>query len=210
MFCPRQAALIHVEQVWRDNARTIEGSHMHEIVHGGEGETRADVRIARGLPLRSLRLGLSGQADVVEFRRIQAEAGVSLAGRRGAWHPIPVEYKRGRPKKSDCDRVQLCAQALCLEEMLGVEIAEGLLYYGQTKRRVDVTFDDRLRLVTAEAARGFRALVDSGQTPLATESVKCPECSLFEACRPGAAEKSAARYLASHLSLVRRSEDLPA
>jgi CRISPR-associated exonuclease Cas4 len=129
VFCERQAALIHLERVWADNPATVEGSHLHRTTDAGQGESRGDVRITRGLPLRSLHLGLSGRADVVEFHRVGGDAamrGVELPGARGHFLPFPVEYKRGRPKRTHrADEVQLCAQAMCIEEMLGHHSSRG-------------------------------------------------------------------------------------
>ena len=173
-FCERQCALIHVEQLWDENLFTAEGRIMHERVHEREGESRGDVRIERGLPLRSLKLGLIGKADVVEFHRTEA----------GAWQPFPVEYKRGKPKADDCDRVQLCGQALCLEEMLGVKVPCGALFYGKTKRRLDVSFDQELREETEKTANRVRALIQAGVTPKAVYTKKCERCSLMVQCMP--------------------------
>jgi CRISPR-associated exonuclease Cas4 len=136
LFCPRQCALIHVEQMWAEDAATAEGRLLHEKVDAGGGETRPGVRIARSLAIRSLALGVVGKADVVEFH-----------GRAG--RPFPVEYKRGRPKSHRADEVQLCAQAICLEEMFGSAVETGALFYGETRRRSAVTFDADLREITA-------------------------------------------------------------
>jgi CRISPR-associated exonuclease Cas4 len=185
LFCERQAALIHLERVWAENSFTLEGKHLHERVDRGEGESRGDLRIARGLTLRSFRLGLSGKADAVEFHR----------GPEGVWLPFPVEYKRGRPKKHQADEVQLCAQALCLEEMLGVSIPSGALFYGETRRRLDVAFDFALRLVTEQAAARMHEILNSGVTPLPVREPKCDQCSLLEICMPDAPSSSVQRYL---------------
>ena len=126
LFCERQCALIHIEQVWAENVLTAEGRIMHERVHEEGKESRGDVRIEFGMPLRSLRLGLIAKADVVEFHR-DREYPDDL------WRPFPVEYKRGKPKKGNFDKVQLCGQAMCLEEMLDVEIPAGALFYGKTR-----------------------------------------------------------------------------
>ena len=136
LFCPRQCALIHVEQIWAENAATAEGRLLHERADAGGGETRPGVRIARGLALRSFALGVSGKADVVEFHDARR-------GERG--RPFPVEYKRGKPKSHRADEVQLCAQAICLEEMFDTSIAAGALFYGVTRRRFAVVFDEDLR-----------------------------------------------------------------
>jgi CRISPR-associated exonuclease Cas4 len=191
VFCDRRCALVHIENVWADNALTIQGEHMHDKVHedGDRTESRGDIRIARGLALRSLRLGLSGVADVVEFHRV-TECGVPLAGVRGLWMPFPVEYKRGRPQKDRCYEVQVCAQALCLEEMLGVEIPEGALFYGATHHRFDVSFDAALRAETEDAASRLHLLISSRTTPAAVREPKCDRCSLLEICMPEIAAKS--------------------
>jgi len=187
VFCPRQCALIHVEQVWSENRFTAEGRIMHERVHEEGRESRGDVRIEHGVPLRSLRLGLSGTADVVEFHRHPD----------GSWKPFPVEYKRGKPKPDDCDRVQLCAQALCLEEMLKVEIPSGAIFYGKTRHRHDVVFDEALRKETEETAEQVHKLIESGVTPRPVYQSKCDSCSLFESCLPKTIEKtrSVQKYL---------------
>jgi CRISPR-associated exonuclease Cas4 len=138
-FCERQCALIHIEQAWEENRLTAEGRLMHERVHEQDSESRGDLYIVRGLKLRSLKLGLTGVADVVEFHRGET-GGVTILGKKGEWRPFPVEYKRGKPKKDSCDEVQLCGQAMCLEEMLGITIGSGALYYGSQHKRHDVAF----------------------------------------------------------------------
>jgi CRISPR-associated exonuclease Cas4 len=187
-FCPRQCALIHIEQVWTESGLTAEGRIMHEKVHDGEDESRGGVRIARGLPLRSLRLGLVGVSDVVEFRRVAGDA----------WQPYPVEYKRGKPKPDRCDAVQLCAQAMCLEEMLGLDVPGGALFYGRTRRRVDVLFDETLRSETEGTAQKARDLIRAGATPPPVYAKRCESCSLMGDCMPKKMEKrpSVKRYLA--------------
>ncbi|MCI0468724.1 MAG: CRISPR-associated protein Cas4 [Nitrospirae bacterium] len=174
VFCERQCALIHIEQLWDENLFTAEGRIMHDKVDTADKESRGKIRIEYGVPLRSLRLGLIGKADVVEFHKMDD----------GTWMPFPVEYKRGKPKMDDCDKVQLCAQAICLEEMLNVEIKNGALFYGQTRRREDVVFDEKLRLVTADTAMKVRVLIESGVTPKPEYSQKCKKCSLYELCLP--------------------------
>ncbi len=193
LFCERQAALIHLEQAWAENVFTTEGALFHERAHGGETELRGDVLTVRTVRLRSLRLGLSGQADVVEFHR--TEEGVEIPGRRGRWVPFPVEYKRGKPKRDPVDEVQLCAQALCMEEMLSVAIPRGALFYGQTRRRFDVEFHEGLRRLTESTAERLHALIRSGQTPPAEYAkAKCENCSLIGLCLPKQGmRKSAAR-----------------
>ena len=186
VFCERQCALIHIEQAWSENLFTAEGRIMHDKADSNKFESRGNVRIDYSVPLRSLRLGLIGKADVVEFHK-----------QGDKWIPFPVEYKRGKPKIDDCDKVQLCAQAICLEEMLNVEIPEGALFYGQTHHRHDVIFDKALRMETEDTARKVHALIESGITPKAEYSKKCKKCSLLELCMPKTCGKSwsARKYL---------------
>jgi CRISPR-associated exonuclease Cas4 len=199
VFCERQAALIHLERVWADNPATVEGSHLHRTTDAGQGESRGDVRITRGLPLRSLHLGLFGRADVVEFHRVGSNVamrGVELPGARGHFLPFPVEYKRGRPKRTHrADEVQLCAQAMCLEEMLDTAVPEGALFYGRTRHRVPVAFDVGLRELTEQTAKQLHDLFAARITPPAVWQSKCRECSLLEICQPRAGARSAARYV---------------
>ncbi|MDR4506057.1 MAG: CRISPR-associated protein Cas4 [Candidatus Scalindua sp.] len=172
-YCPRRCALIHIEQLWSENMFTAEGRIMHDKVDTAKQEKRRDVRVEYGVPLRSLRLGLIGKADVVEFHR-----------KGNKWHPFPVEYKRGKPKKDNCDKVQLCAQAMCLEEMLNCSITEGALFYGTTRRREDVVFDAALRIETEETAKRVHELISLAITPKPEYSKKCKSCSLYELCMP--------------------------
>lgn len=172
---------------------------MHERAHEGAPETRGGSRIVRGLWLRSLQWGLVGQSDVVEF---EAPPGISaadslpnrLAQAEDAdwsnWTVRPVEYKRGKPKKDDSDRVQVCAQALCLEEMLRVQVTEGALFYGQPKRRTVVLFDDPLREITLRAIQRLRQMIQQNETPPAVRAPKCDSCSLIDVCLPDAASGS--------------------
>lgn len=188
IFCERQCALIHIEQVWTENRFTVEGQGFHQRVDNEEGEARGDIRTAFGIRLRSDAMGLVGKADAVEFHRVNdddgATAGTTLPGVEGLWRPYPVEYKRGRPKKTECDRVQLCAQALCLEEMLDVEIDDGALFYGKTRRRKAVRFDDELREMTFATARRLRELFNERITPPPVNDDRCEFCSLKEICLP--------------------------
>ncbi|CAA7616880.1 CRISPR-associated protein Cas4 [Magnetospirillum sp. SS-4] len=174
LACPRQCALIHLEQVWIDNQATAEGNLLHARVDHGGAETRGTMRKAWALPLRSTRLGLVGKADLVEFH----------AAPDGGEIPYPVEHKRGREKADDRDRVQLCAQGLCLEEMLGVAVPEGALFYYASRRRVPVAFDDGLRRRTEAAARSVGAMLASGRTPPPVECSACKGCSLAPTCLP--------------------------
>ena len=195
VYCERQCALIHLEQVWVENRYTAEGRLLHERADEPVTESRGDRRIARSLAVRSLRLGLSGRADVVEFHRLSAGEGAVLPGVAGRWRPYPVEYKRGRPKRHRADEVQLCAQGLCLEEMLGVEVGEGALYYGRRRRRHPVAFDAVLRALTEETAARLHQLLAAGRTPPGVRSRKCDDCSLLEVCLPAAPRASARAYV---------------
>jgi CRISPR-associated exonuclease Cas4 len=179
IFCQRQCALIHLEQAWVENRFTAEGRVMHENAHEQGMENRKDVHIERGIPLRSFTLGLTGKADVVEFHKQDS-----------VWLPFPVEYKRGKPKANDCDKVQLCAQALCLEEMLKVKISVGALFYGKTKHRLDVPIDDGLRQETIEMAERLHAFIAQGKTPKAEYEEKCEACSFLDICLPATAGSS--------------------
>ena len=183
-FCKRQCALIHIEQAWVENLYTAEGRLLHEKAHEGKAEMREGVRITRSLPLRSLELGLSGIADVVEFYPEERGQGIKLPGLKGDWSPFPVEYKRGRRKAGPYDEIQLCAQAICLEEMLGVMIPEGALYYGLPRRRTAVLFSDELRKLTLETAKELHSLISEGRTPPPERGLKCERCSMKELCLP--------------------------
>lgn len=200
-FCPRQWALIHVEQQWQENVLTIEGKHLHERVHSAiPTETRGETVVARSLPLVSYRLGLYGVADVVEFTLVAGGAesgGIKLPGREGLWRPRPVEYKRGRPKSDDRDEVQLCAQAMCLEEMLNVKVESGSFFYGKTRHRLDVAFTDELRRRVEDLARKMHEVFAAGKTPPASIHRNCKECSLVHICLPDIRRKSnVERYIA--------------
>lgn len=182
-YCPRQYTLIHLEQIWADNRYTTEGNLLHAKADTETREVRGERITARGLRLHSFSLGLSGIADVVEFLQCGA-GGCQLPGRPGCWQPLPVEYKRGRPKKSDCDRVQLCAQALCLEEMLDVTIEKGALFYGKTRHRKEVHFDGKLRERVQSLADELHRLWKAGYTPPPEYGEKCRHCSLQSHCLP--------------------------
>src|ERR1700679_1837632 len=169
LYCPRQCALIHIEQAWAENTATAEGRVAHERVHAVESEVRRGVRTVTGMPLRCRRLGVTGIADVVELHH----------SADGGWRPFPVEHKRGRPKAHRADEVQLCAQAMALEEMFAVEIAAGALFYGQPRRRSGIAFDAPLRALTAQIAAGTRALLNAGRTPrMNYDKKRCDGCSL--------------------------------
>lgn len=179
LFCPRQCALIHVEQQWVENVYTAEGRVLHERVHNYPKESRRKARVEFDVPIRSLSLGVVGRADIVEFYLQDS----------GVWQPLPVEYKRGKPKENNADRVQLCAQAVCLEEMLDCLVPAGALYYGKKKRRTEVLFDRELREITHETARQLHALLSKGETPSPIYSRVCRSCSFIEACLPEHAGK---------------------
>ena len=178
IFCERQFALIHVEQLWAENELTISGRRLHERADLPGQSLGSAVRVSRALSLRSDRLGLSGKADVVEFHRESAGTGV-------IWRPFPVEYKRGKPKAGGADEVQLCAQAICLEEMLGLEVPRGALFYGTTRRRKAVEFTPTLRARVEAAARRCHELFNARVTPLMARHKGCDRCSLLELCLPG-------------------------
>lgn len=187
VYCLRQAALIHVERVWADNRFTAEGEVLHAVADKGGQRPGRGVRRVMALPLVSRRLGLAGTADVVEFRK--GDDGVEVA--------YPVDYKRGRPKPHRADEVQLCAQALCLEEMTGVAVPEGALFYAETRRRLVVAFDAGLRRLTEETAAGLTAVFATGVTPPpTTRRERCRACSLKELCRPDAVARPARAWRA--------------
>jgi CRISPR-associated exonuclease Cas4 len=199
LFCPRQCALIHIEQQWTENRYTAEGKIMHDRVDEVGRESRGRIRTVFGLPLRSLRLGLSGRADAVEYHRQGDDSAPTPF-----WQAFPVEYKRGKPKKNDSDLVQLCAQAICLEEMLACSVPEGAMYYGKPRRRMAVIFDDTLRKETTDAARRLHELIESGRTPQARYEKKCDSCSLLPLCMPKVtgARRSVQGYMAKSLDSV--------
>ncbi|MDK2800780.1 MAG: CRISPR-associated exonuclease Cas4 [Clostridiales bacterium] len=185
-FCERQWALIHIERQWEENVRTVEGRHMHERVDNPFIlESRGDLLIARSVPITSYKLGVYGIADVVEFGKLdEKSSGIKLNDRKGSWLPKPVEYKRGRPKSDERDKVQLCAQAICLEEMLDVSIETGDLFYGQIRHRIKVVFNESLRVRVKELSERMHNLFTEGYTPSATSRKNCKFCSLVNLCMP--------------------------
>ena len=199
-FCRRQWALIHVEQQWQENWRTVEGNILHERAHDETLKERSRDKITmRGLRISSAALGISGECDVVEF--IRSNTGARLTGEEGFWQPYPVEYKRGSSKVSDADRLQLCAQALCLEEMLGCQIPEGALYYGELRRRERIILEEKLRAQTVQMIAEMHALYERGYTPKVKTGKHCTACSLREVCLPVLCRASSARsYIREHIT----------
>ena len=182
-FCRRQWALIHIEQQWEENTRTMDGNLMHERVHDDSiREKRGGRIITRAMAVSSARLGLSGECDAVEFHR--DPNGIPVFGMEDTFRIVPVEYKRGSPKENDCDVLQLTAQALCLEGMLCCEIPEGFLYYGETRHRLRVVFDAPLRERTEAVIAEMHALYRKHHTPLVKRRKSCNACSLREICLP--------------------------
>ena len=198
-YCRRQWALIHIEQQWQENERTIDGHLFHETAHDKDKlEKRGNLIIARGLLINSAVLGLSGACDVVEFHR--GKEGISLADFDGLWNPYPIEYKKGKPKEHLADELQLCAQAICLEEMLLCEIPEGSLFYGENRRRTIVHFTRELRHEVAEMAREMHELWEKGYTPKVKPQKGCNACSLKEICVPKLARmKTVSSYIEQNL-----------
>lgn len=191
LFCPRQCALIHVEQLWAEDGATAEGRILHERVDDGKADRRRGVRTIRGLSIRSLALAVTGKADAVE-----------LHGKVPDVRPYPIEYKRGRPKAHRADEVQLCAQAICLEEMFGQVVPEGALFYGETRRRTVIAFDAELRALTAATAAAVGTMLAARKTPPPVYTPACRKCSLEPLCRPKSLERPPAveRWLARQLA----------
>ncbi len=182
-FCRRQWALIHMENQWNENLRTVEGTLFHSRTHDEQQrERRGDTLILRGLPVVSHTLGLSGQCDVVEFHA--SSAGITLIGEKGLWIPFPVEYKKGKPKENSADELQLCAQAICLEEMLCCSIPEGALFYGEPRRRTAVAFTEELREKVRRSAEEMHQMFQRSYTPKVKPTKSCNACSLKDLCLP--------------------------
>lgn len=198
-FCPRQWALIHLEHLWQENYQTAQGQLLHQRCHDAkQDESRGDLLILRDMRVSSPTLGLSGACDVVEFHR--SPEGIDLQGREGLWLPYPVEYKRGKPKPHQADELQLCTQAICLEEMLCCSIPEGSLFYGETRRRQPVTFDPSLRQTVQEMAAQMHQYAQRGYTPKVKPKKGCSACSLKDLCLPVLCKnRSAAKWTAEKL-----------
>ncbi len=199
-FCRRRWALIHVENLWEENFQTADGRLLHSNAHDPEYvESRGDRVITRAVRVFSSTLGVSGECDVVEY--VRGAAGILLPGRDGLWQPFPVEYKRGKPAVSaTADALQLCAQAMCLEEMLCCEIPSGALYYGQTRRREPVAFTGELRQAVKDSLEEMHGYLRRGYTPRVKPTKSCDACSLKELCLPKMLRaRSASAYLKDHL-----------
>ena len=182
-FCRRQWALIHIEGLWAENEKTVDGQFFHKRAHDSAArEKRGDLLIVRGMYIHSRELGLSGQCDIVEFHK--NPEGISLNGEEGLWLPFPIEYKRGKEKPGDSDLAQLCAQAMCLEEMYCCQIPRGGIYYGERRHRLDVELTVSLRLAVKKAVPEMHSLMKKGYTPKVKTKKSCNSCSLQELCLP--------------------------
>ena len=199
VFCRRQWALIHIENLWEENLRTVEGNLMHKKAHDSSfRESRGDLYILRDVSIHSTVLGVSGKCDVLEYHR--KDTGISLKGKEGLWQPYPVEYKKGEPKDNPADRLQLCGQAMCLEEMLCCDIPEGSLFYGETRRREIVEFTDEMRHTVREYLTEMHDCYKRGHTPKVKPSKSCNACSLKELCLPKLfRQTSVKKYIAAVL-----------
>ena len=183
VFCRRQWALIHIEQQWEENVRTFEGRVMHENAHNADfHEKRNGVIMVRAMKVFSREMGISGECDVVEFQ--PAPEGITLAGQKGTYIAVPVEYKRGKPKPHNADEMQLIAQAMCLEEMLMTRIPKGYLYYGETRRRTEVLFTEELRQSVRSCFEEMHAYYNRKYTPMVKTGTYCRQCSLNNICLP--------------------------
>lgn len=198
-FCRRQWALIHVEQQWAENVHTVVGELMHQKAHDPYlTEKRKDTIIVRALPVSSRELGASGECDIVEFQK--CDDGIRLHGHRGLYSVYPVEYKKGKPKESEEDKLQLTAQAMCLEEMFSTEILEGALFYGETRRREQVVFSTELREEVKQMFQEMHQYYKRGYTPKVKQSKACNSCSLKDICLPKLEKTTSAKqYIAQML-----------
>ena len=204
-FCKRRWALVHIEQQWSENALTLEGHFMHETVHDEElTQKRGSALLSRGMPVRSEKMRITGKCDMVELT--QSDAGVLIHGREGRWSVYPVEYKRGRPSPTGAEEWQLCAQAMCLEEMLVTEIPEGAIYYGQLRQRRTVSLTEVLRAEVTDAITEMHRLFVRGHTPRVKPKKACGNCSLREICMPGLMNTSSA---AAYVVKVLAEENMP-
>ena len=199
-YCRRQWALIHIEQQWAENERTIDGQLFHKKAHdAGSTEKRGNLIITRGLHIKSAELGVTGICDVVEFHK--SEQGITLFSFEGQWQPYPVEYKKGEPKENNADELQLCAQAMCMEEMLLCDIPYGSLFYGQNRRRTQVEFTNELRTQVKTMLEEMHELWKKGYTPKVKPQKGCNACSLKEICIPRLMKtKSVSSYIEENLA----------
>lgn len=182
-YCRRQWALIHIEQQWAENERTVDGQLFHTTAHNADKlEKRGNLIITRGLRIKSVTLGVSGICDVVEFHK--SAEGISLSSHDGLWQPYPIEYKKGEPKENRADELQLCGQAMCLEEMLLCHIPGGSLFYGENRRRTQVEFTEELRTQVKDMLAEMHELWKKGYTPKVKAQKGCNACSLKEICVP--------------------------
>jgi CRISPR-associated exonuclease Cas4 len=196
-MCERQWALIHIEKQWQENLLTTQGHFLHEKTDNAFiKEKRSDLIIARSISVVSYTLGLYGVLDVLEFTKSSSsENCLKIPHKSGYWRPNIVEYKRGKPKHVACDKVQLCAQAICMEEMHHLRITDGNIFYNQTKHRESVAFDEELRTLTMQMARKMHQLYQAGMTPAAAYQSACKSCSLHEVCLPKLSHVNVAEYL---------------
>lgn len=198
-FCRRQWALIHIEQQWAENLRTVEGNLMHKNVHDStRSEKRRDVITSSGMSVFSAELGVSGSCDLVEFRR--SEKGITLHGREGFYEAFPIEYKHGEPKENDADILQLAAQVICLEEMLCCEIPIGEIYYEKIRHRLKVDITDELKIRVRDMLSEMHDYYRRAYTPKVKPSKSCNACSLKDLCVPKLCKNlSAEEYMHSLL-----------
>ena len=201
-FCRRQWALIFIEQQWQENLRTAEGNAMHRRAHDEtQFERRGDTLVVRGLRVASERLNVTGVCDVVEFH--ESADGVALYGQEGRWAPYPVEYKRGAPKEHDADALQLCGQAMCLEEMLCCDIQKGALYFGEIRHRIEVEFTPELRREVVDTMKEMHSLYRRGHTPKVKPTKSCNACSLKDLCLPRMSRCGSVKsYLQRHMEEI--------
>ena len=197
-FCRRQWALIHIEQQWKDNALTAEGTLIHERVHDPDKtDIRDGILTVRALPIKSYSLGFSGECDAVEFA--PSPDGITLKDRDGYWLPTPVEYKHGKSKTNDCDRLQVCAQAMCLEEMFGCHTDKAFLFYHETRRREVVTLTHELRAKVKDIADDMHRMYTKSHTPKVKTNKGCAKCSLADICLPILLKNESERSIDSYI-----------
>lgn len=208
-YCPRRAGLTLLEQQWSDNVYTAEGTVQHRLVHEGGSEARRDVRISRAIRVRSLRLGLVGVIDCLELRLLEGGRGrgIKVDGLAGIWVPVPVEYKHGVTRNEHEYKVQLCAQAMCLEEMLEIQLEEGYLYYAASRRRFAVNFGAGLRRSVEDGAQRLHEMMRTGVTPSAKTSARCRHCSMVDLCGANMTSSRASRYLAEILDALEMEQE---